>query len=253
MVREAVMGGDKLVLLAAVALSVAACHPRRLHPGEMIGADHRPMRTIQRLDCPADVGELHRTAAAADGANCSYKGPGDEDVSLTLASLDGQAPDVKLAALDSAMAADLPATAPNTSPPASGVYVGHSDGRDRAHIDLPGFHLDASDGKATIRMPGVSVDADDDNARVSAGGARVVAHNGRAEIRAGGVGPDGADVTYLLASDAPGPSGYRAVGYVAKGPTSGPLVVAQFRTRQHDQHDLSSHGLTRLVDLNVHG
>jgi hypothetical protein len=248
--------GDKVLVLTAAMALVAACHPRRLHPGEAFGSDNRPMRVVHRLDCPDAVAGLQRTAEAADGAQCSYKGSQGEDVTLALTALNGQSPDARLAALNGSLAADLPPPPPGSTPPASGVYVSDGGGRDRAHIDLPGFHLDASDGKATIRMPGVSVDADDDNATVSAGGprgAQVVAHDGRAEIKAGGVGPNGADVTYLLASDVAGPNGYRAVGYVAKGPTSGPLVVAEFRTRQHDQHNLTDRGVRRLVDLNVHG
>jgi hypothetical protein len=247
----------RLVLLLTAVADVCACHPRRIHSGEALFGDHRPMKMVARLTCPGEVGELTRTGEAADGRSCSYKGPQSEDVQLRLTSLDGQSAQQRLAALDGGLQAEVPSAA--TDPKhGQGVYVSDDKDKDEAHIDLPGFHLNASHGKADIRMPGVNIDADDDNANVTtglggAGGASVRAHGGGAEIRAGGVGANGADVTYLLASDRPGPNGYRAAGYIAKGPAGGPLVVGEFRTREREHNGMGEHGLSRLVDLNVHG
>ena len=242
--------------LAAV-LPLAACHPKPLPKGLALASDTRPMLTLDRLNCPSTVGALTRTGEAGDGRSCTYAGPRSEDVTLLLAPLDGQTADARLAGIDAGMKAEAPEAAggPSHGP---GVYVSGDADHDQAHIDLPGFHLNASDGKASIRMPGVAIDADGDNAKVATGwagarGATVNAHNGGAEIRAGGVGANGADVTYLLASDTPGPSGYRVVGYVAKGPAHGPLVVGEFRIRQHEDNGNEDHGVDRLVDLNVHG
>ena len=245
-----------LMLLASV--SLASCHPKPLAKGLALGVDSRPMHTVDRLTCPDTVGTLTRTGEAADGQSCSYAGAQSEDVKLLLTPLDGQTADVRLATLDNGLKAEAPGAAADGVGDGHGVSVSSSTDRDQAHIDLPGFHLNASDGKASIRMPGVSIDADGDNAKVATGlagvrGATVNAHDGGAEIRAGGVGVNGADVTYLLASDTPGPSGYRVVGYVAKGPVNGPLVIGEFRIRQHEGNDNGDHGVGRLVDLNVHG
>jgi hypothetical protein len=247
----------RLVLLLAAGASLTACHPRRLHRGEAIRLDTRPMRVVGRLTCPDRVDELARTGQAPDGRSCTYAGPQQEEVKLDLTPLDGQGAEARLAALDASLRAELPAAAAGPAH-GQGVEVSRDTGRDQAHIDLPGFHLNASGGKASIRMPGVNINADGDDAKVvtgwgGAGGATVSAHEGGAEIRAGGVDGRGADLTYLLASDTPGPTGFRAVGYIAKGPAGGPLVVGEFRTRGHDQHDQGRHGLERLVNMNVHG
>ena len=247
---------ERLGLLAVAGLCVIACHPRRLHRGDIISLDHRPMRQVERLTCPDQVDGLTRTAQAADGRSCAYAGPQSEEVQLSLMALDGATPDVRLASLDTTLKAELPGAKADTGHGPT-VHVSSDQAGDQAHIDLPGFHLNASGGRADIRMPGVSINADGDKARVSTGvGGReqavVDAHAGGAEIRAGGVGANGADVTYLLASDTPGPSGYRMVGYIAKGPASGPLVVGVFRSRDHQGHDGGAHGLDRLIDMNVH-
>lgn len=72
-------------------------------------------------------------------------------------------------------------------------------------------------------------------------------------MRFGAVGEHRADLTYMVASDGAGPQGWRAAGYVAKGPVAGPLVVAMVRSREelHDVHDHHLNDLKRLVDRNV--
>ena len=247
---------ERVVLMAAAGLAMVACHPRRLHHGDVISLDHRPMRQVDRLTCPDQVEGLKRTAQAGDGRSCAYAGPRSEEVELSLMPLDGATPDARLASLDTTLKAEVPGAKAGADH-GPGVHVSSDADGDQAHIDLPGFHLNASGGKADIRMPGVSINADGDKAKVSTGvdgreQAVVDAHAGGAEIRAGGVGANGADVTYLLASDTPGPSGYRMVGYIAKGPASGPLVVGVFRSRDHQGHDGDDHGLDRLIDMNVH-
>lgn len=246
-----------ILSLLAVGVSLCACHPKSLPKDVAFGSDTRPMRAVDRLDCPDTVGALTRTGQAADGRSCTYTGPQTEDVKLLLTPLDGQRADARLATIDAGLKVEAPGAA-GGSAHGPGVYISSDAGRDQARIDLPGFHLNADGDKASIRMPGVAIDADGDNAKVATGwagphGATVNAHGGGAEIRAGGVGANGADVTYLLASDTPGPSGYRVVGYVAKGPVNGPLVVGEFRIRQHEGGNNSDHGVARLVDLNIHG
>ncbi|WP_174301709.1 hypothetical protein [Caulobacter sp. S45] len=243
------------VLLVAVC-ALDACHPKPLHEAGL-GYARRPMGVGQTLVCPDQVGGLNRTAWGADGRTCAYEGPHEEQVQLSFMPLGGVAPDVRLASLDQTLKAELPAVS-SAAANGQGVYVGGDAGGHHAHIDLPGFHLNASDGKASIHMPGVSINADGDDAKVTTGpegheNSVVSAHPGGAEIRVGGVNANGADMTYLLASDTPGPTGFRVVGYMAKGPPAGPLVVAVFHAREHDHGgNMDDHGLSRLLDMNVH-
>ena len=247
----------RLSLMVLAGAPLAACHPRPLRRAAIFGFDNRPMRVLDRLTCPNRVQRLVRTGTADDGRSCTYTGPQGEDVQLSLTPLDGQTSDARLATLDASLKAEAPAAVSANHGP--GVYISTDRGADQAHIDLPGFHLNASGGKASIHMPGVNIDADNDRAQVATGfgGARqavVNAHDGGAEIRTGGVGTGGTDITYLLATDTPGPSGYRVVGYVAKGPVSGPLVIGVFKAREHHGPSGSGEdGLNRLVDMNVHG
>ena len=82
-----------------------------------------------------------------------------------------------------------------------------------------------------------------------------------AEVIAEDVGKTNASMVYVLASEHRAASGYRAVGYVAKGPSAGPLVVGEFRAvhksaDQGDYHDYGNHGdgdIGRLIDRNVKG
>ncbi len=246
-----------LLLLTTSLVAVAGCHPHRIGHGFAFGMARRPLSVGDRLVCPDQVGDLQRSAQAADGLSCAYSGPRNEAVQLSLTALGGADVETRLASLETTLKAELPAAASSTHGP--GVYVGHDKGSSEAHIDFPGFHLNASDDKASIRLPGVAIDSDGGDAKVSTGaggqgGTEVQAHNGGAEIRTGGVNANGAELTYLLASDTPGPTGYRVVGYRAKGPAKGPLVVAVFRARGQGRHDdnIDNHELDKLIDMNVH-
>ncbi len=243
------------LVLATSLTAVAACHPR--HIGAF-GMASRPVTVVDRLVCPGSVGDLQRSGEASDGRSCAYSGPRDEAVQLSLTPLDGLSAQARLATLDATLKSELPATA--STPHGEGVYVGADKGASTAHIDLPGFHLNASNDKANIRLPGVSIDADGDDAKVTTaagglGGTQVQAHRGGAEIRTGGVNANGVQLTYLLASNTPGPGGYRVVGYRAKGPLHGPLVVATFRAKGENHHgdELDNKGLEDLLALNAHG
>ncbi len=252
------MRGLRAGLIVAAAGAAAACHPKPLGHSAGIGDAHRPLTVGRTLICPGEVGALTRTAQASDGRSCAYDGPRQEQVQLSFMPLDEAGPEAKLAGLERTLRMQLP-SAIATADNGAGVHVGGDEAGHHAHIDLPGFHLNASGGRASIRMPGVSINADGDDAKVTAGPeghetSVVSAHPGGTEIRVGGVNANGADMTYLLASDTPGPSGARVVGYMAKGPSAGPLVVGVFRVRDHEHgdNDVNDLGVSRLVDINVH-
>lgn len=133
--------------------------------------------------------------------------------------------------------------------------------RDEVHINLPGIHIDTKDDNANVRIAGLHIDADDSdnvhvkgaNGRVGVGGNFTVdAHDGGAVIRSE---KNDANVraTLILASDDKGPAGKKAAGYVARGPRTGPLVVAviQVNDDDHEHHDSIFNEATRLVKLNT--
>jgi len=129
---------------------------------------------------------------------------------------------------------------------------------DHTNIDLPGLHISTNGDKADVSLPGLSIHANGDSAQVHAGGwwgrsATIEGHDGGATIRAGRADPSGVDSMLIVTSDHPGPSGYRTVGYLAKGPPGGPLVVATFKAKSgdHGGHDLGRDGLKRLLRANV--
>lgn len=129
------------------------------------------------------------------------------------------------------------------------------DGHDRAKVDVPFVHVDADDDKAHVKVFGVTIDADNDNANVHTnwGSKTAVIKAGPkgAEIRASDTRHGAADMLFILAGDHAGPSGYHSVGYIARGPTGGPLVVATFKSKVNHHQDFHDHDVDQLVQLNL--
>ena len=113
-----------------------------------------------------------------------------------------------------------------------------------ANVSLPGIHVDASDnGGAHINIAGIHIDADADKGRGKSGRVNINADNNdisiRAEDHAAEIrakhGGDGVRMTYILANDEGDASGWKTVGYEARGPAGGPIVVALVKSR--DRHE----------------
>jgi len=141
--------------------------------------------------------------------------------------------------------------------------AGGGTDNDRVDIDLPGIHIHANghdhgdNDHASIHIDGAGADKS----------AAVVDKNGRAAVAATkpGVaidaGDNGAQISvnepgsgvrqsFILASDSPGPNGYRMVGYEARGPAGGPLVVASAKAKSDDN---LKDDMRDLLRLNVGG
>lgn len=254
-----------LGMLAVSTLAMAACHPKPLKHADLaqvsIGssgvtaeeADNgAPLKTVSALVCPEREGDLNRTAQAGDGKSCDYAGPGDETVHLSLLDLAGRSVPDALAPLKSELSGLVHVT---TDGPVS-VEASKDEGGDRAKVDLPFLHVDAQGDKAKVKLFGFHIDADGEHATVHGGpgmrNAVVNAGPGGAQVVAEDVGKTNASMVYILAAETPGPSGYRAVGYVARGPVAGPLVVGEFKARS-GRHNDSHNDVDHLVDLNVKG
>jgi len=240
---------NRLMLLAAgvAALSLGACH-REVHRAGM----HGPLKTISKLDCPDQQGQLKRISASPDGLSCAYQGD-ETDVTLRLVALNNGAPEAVLAPIETELKGLMPAPTPATpaAPATSGM---NTDKSGKVAIDFPGLHVRAENGTAQVKVGGVNVDADDSGAQVRVGGNTVVNADERgAEIHQRAEAADkGFRSTFILASDKM-PSGYHVVGYEARGPRAGPLVVAVVKSRaDHSEHNVFD-DMKALVKLNVGG
>lgn len=266
-----------LVALAACSPKVEVTHKDRKGMGR-----HEPLRAISKLDCPDKQGELTRVSAAADGQACVYAGQNAE-VTLKLVALNGGDAEAALAPIEADLKTLMPAIKSPPPPPTPG---GKPSG-DSARISLPGIRIDAHDKGADIKIGGLTINANDDTAevkvaknvtvrdgdttrkvgeRASGGNSNVSVktsddEEGDVDIHATDEGAqirqrrrgDGVRATLILASDK-STSGYRVVGYEARGPKGGPLAVAVVKAKGRDgsDHDVFE-DMKTLVRRNVGG
>jgi hypothetical protein len=253
-VSTAALGASVLALSAG--LSGAALAGSSLNfDGVSVSANGAPLRAVSALDCPATQGALSRTSQAPDGRSCDYQSPDGEIVHLRLISLDGRSAQEAMAPTKSELHALVPIY--NKPVPA----VDRNEPGDRADIDLPFFHIHARGDHTEVRMFGIKVHSEGDNADVNVGHGHkhtvVHAGAGGAEVLAEDIGRSNAAMVYVLAADKRAASGFWTVGYVAKGPAKGPLVVGEFRSVQkhngHNVGDRDHNDIGRLIDRNVKG
>ena len=248
---------------AVTALGLAACHPPHPHP--------HVLKTIAALDCPETQGDLERKSQAADGQTCAYASDDGDQVTLQLVKLNGRTLKDALAPIQSQVEAEAPAGPPDADvtpprPPAPGAPPPPPPlapkGHDNVDIDLPGLHIHTTgDGHADVDAGGVHVVAHDhdgqgsDRAEVKVGGGdkavTIHAHEGGARIEVNDSGTRESAV-FMLVGDQPGPHGFKAAGYEARGPKGGPVVVAVVLSRSQDHDDLH-HDAGELIRRNVGG
>ena len=235
-----------LFTAAALAAFIATAANAGVRP------DGPPLRAPAKLDCPADTGDLTRTAQSPDGQWCDYAGREGETVQLRLTPLNGKTPSAAL----EPVRAQLHALAP--------VYrgastVSYGDGsHDSADVNVPFVHVRKDGDRADVRLFGIfhivgqDHDADFDKDR---GHEHTVVHAGirGVEVVADKVGRNNASLVYVLAGGHRYASGYRSVGYIAKGPVTGPLVVAEFRSpvKSHRDSDVGHDDIDRLIERNL--
>ena len=224
------------LLMAGVGLALASCAPPHSHPHRHDGA----LRTITALDCPQSSGELTRKSAAADGKSCVYEDEHSGLIAVQLISLSGTELEKVLAPIEADLRTEIPAP--------SKAAAGAGD-KDKVDIDLPGIHIHAGDNdhaSVTINGGGDHSDGQHQHSGVS-----VQANDGGAEVHVD-ESHDGVRRDFILTSDKAGPHGYRIAGYEARGPTSGPVVVAIVKSKANDGDELR-HDVRRLIERNVGG
>ena len=225
-----------LLLLAGVAtLGLAACD----HPDAKRQREARALKVVSKLDCPERQGELKRTTAASDGLSCVYASDRAE-VTLRLVALNGGEPAAALAPLEAELEAILPDV--ETTPPANTT--------EDVDIKLPGVSIQAGEQGAKVRAPGVEVNA------VEGGGAEVRASK-NLTVTTSDEGADrsrdGVSARYILASDTASGE-WKAVGYDARGPIGGPLVVGVVKVKdREDGHSDVFDDVGDLIRHNVGG
>lgn len=236
--------------LTLVALAFAMGSAASLaHAG--VHADGPPLHAPARLDCPAETGDLTRTAQSPDGQWCDYAGRRGETVRLRIAPLNGQTPSEALAATRAQLHALVPVYR-NATP------VNYSDqAGDSADVNVPFVRVHKDGDRSDVRLFGIFhiVGHDHEDVDRDKGHEHASVHAGLrgAEVVADKVGRINASLVYVLAGSHRYSSGYRAAGYVAKGPVTGPLVVAEFRSPvgSHRDNDNGNLDLDRLIDRNL--
>lgn len=139
-----------------------------------------------------------------------------------------------------------------------------------AQVSVPGVHIQTQDDKATVRLPGMRIDADGDRANIKIGGitiraddkssqvkvrsndnaVSIDAHDGAARIHTRAPG-QAVRATFLMTSNSADPeTGWRMVGYEARGPVGGPIVVAAIRAKDRNENRVMD-AARALVTLNV--
>lgn len=124
---------------------------------------------------------------------------------------------------------------------------------DRANVRLPGLTVDAEGDKASVRFGGFSIEADDASGSVDVSSedetVSVQARDDAAEIRTRIPG-EAIRTTYILTDDRPADQGWRLVGYEARGPSGGPVVIAVVRAKDRNSDGVLD-SARDLVTLNV--
>lgn len=126
---------------------------------------------------------------------------------------------------------------------------------DDADVRLPGMHIETKGDQASVRIGGFHIDANDDSGTVDIQGGEggdnvsVRAQNDSAEVRAVASG-DATRASWILTDNRASPGGWRLVGYEARGPVGGPLVVATVRSRDRNRGRVFDDAKD-LVALNV--
>ncbi len=146
---------------------------------------------------------------------------------------------------------------------------------DSAHISAPGMRIDAQGDKATVRLPGMHIDADGDRANIKIGGITIRADdkNSQVNVRSNSGSSSDADAvtidandssarirtnspgdairaTFMMTADQSSTTGWRVVGYEARGPSGGPIVVATVRGKDRNENRVFE-AAKALVTLNV--
>jgi hypothetical protein len=207
-----------LLALGGCALALAGCGKQDApSPPPPLAASPKP---ISQLKCPEKQGRLHRLTQAKDGQGCEYSDNHGQDVSLRLMEIGNPGADTVLSGIENGLFALMPAAKMPPTPPATPKPPEPPKAKDASQVALPGMKVTTSHGSTVVQIGGLSIHTQDKDGSVS-----------------------------INASETPGPTGYRLVGYEARGPVSGPLVVATIKGTGKKQRQVFK-DMKALVSLN---
>ncbi len=148
----------------------------------------------------------------------------------------------------------------------------HAGDGDPVSVALPGLRVKADGDRADVRLPGISVKSDGDNADIRVGPITIKAHDASSNVNINTNGAEmsvrsqgdaaeirtrhrgsGTRASYILADDDASPQGWRMVGYEARGPEGGPLVMAVVRSKERHKDDEVFDSAKALVRRNAGG
>ena len=236
----------KLAAAACALVTLGACHPKSVAQvkDDMVkGGVHvsttetidAPVTVADTLTCPDAQGDLKLTGKAADGLSCTYK---SEKGEVELSRVSGDDATAALAPIKARLDALLPKQAGGGT--INVVTEKGADGREKTNVDMPFLHVSDDGDRSHVKILGMTIDADSKDKKPE---------------RAVSAGPHGRELVYVLAGDGKATGGYNAVGYVARGAATGPLVVGVFKYAKggewtHGDHH-TDHDLDALLDLNA--
>lgn len=247
------------------------------------------LKVIDTLQCPQTMGILTRKGSAqAEGTVCTYAGPRGAEVTLHLIGLKpGDNVDDVLKMFERRLTRDMPsaaeaiangqreaaraeaeaaraeaeaeradaqaAKADAQAARAEATASGSKSAGDTAHVRLPGLSVDAQGEKANVRIGPIHIrsDNEDANVNIDADGetVNIQAHDDGAEIRTRESG-GATRATWLLTDGRRSQEGWRSVGYQARGPEGGPIVLVTVRTKDRNR-DRIFDAAEDLLTLNV--
>lgn len=217
-------------------------------------------------DAPADVLKVFETrlSASLPAAVAQLRASADADKARMQADIaraaaadaEADAADAAAAGADAAAArADAAAArADHASVRGPGMAI-EADGDD-ATVRLPGMRIETRGDQASVRIGGFHIDANDSDGsarvRASSGSGDSVSVNAQddaAEIRTNAAG-EATRTSWILTDNRETESGWRMVGFEARGPVGGPIVVATVRSRESNR-GRAFEDAKDLVTLNV--
>lgn len=230
------------------------------------------LKVVETLQCPQTMGSLTRKGSASDGgAVCTYVGPRGSEVSLHLVKLDGETPAEALKAFEDRLSAAMPQAVAQLRAASATDQAAATANGDRAVVRAPGVDIRAEGDDATVRLPGLHIESRGDQASVRIGGFHIDANEDGSDVDISGsaegdnvsvqANQDAAEIrtnagggatraNWILTDNRPSEAGWRLVGYEARGPAGGPIVVATVRARDRDRGRVFEDAKD-LVALNV--
>lgn len=246
------------------------------------------LKVVDGLQCPQTMGSLTRKGTAHAGGNvCTYVGAKGAEVSLHLIRLETTSVDEVLQSFQTRLSGEMPLTiarlraaeeaaaadaaAADLEAARADVDAAHADAAaaDSTTVQVPGVHIESHGDTAEVKLPGINIQSHGDRSHVRIGGINIQSSDGSGtvDIRTGedhvsiqshadstevrtSTGGDATRITWILSDPEASASGWRLVGYEARGPQAGPVVVATVRSRDSERGRVFADARD-LVTLNV--